>query len=67
MSRQSWEPTDKFGLRKLSATWENDDFTILLTGRHAHYIREMSNLVGTQDQTLLHFLIEREAKKFGLF
>ena len=54
MSRQSWEPTDKFGLRKLSATWENDDFTILLTGRHAHYVREMSNLVGTQDQTLLH-------------
>ena len=67
MSRQAGEPTDKFGLRKLSATWENDDFAILLTGKHAHYVREMSNLVGTQDQTLLHFLIEREAKKFGLF
>lgn len=67
MSRQAGEPTDKFGLRKLSETWENDDFAILLTGKHARYVKEMSNLVGTRDQTLLHFLIEREAKKFGLF
>lgn len=66
MSRQPMESADKFGLRKLSAAWDNDDFTILLTGKHAHYIREMSKLVGTQDQTLINFLIEREAKKFGI-
>lgn len=60
-------PTDKFGLKKIPASWDTDGFTILLNGRHAHYVREMSKLIGTQDQTLLHFLIEREAKKFGLF